>query len=181
MKINHQGTKKLETKQCFLRPLNLEDTSDIHRYLSLDKPMHETFLFPDYEEEEETKQFIIHQMSHYDELNFYCWAMVHKITHETIGLILTLNPDDMNYATEIGYVVARNYWNQGICTEALEVVSEYLFEIGYHRLIASYIQGNLASGRVMEKCGFEFEGVLKDALYYHEQFHNLVQMSKIKE
>lgn len=181
MKLNHQGCPILLTNQCLLRPLEHGDTMDLHRYLSLDEEMHETFLFPDYREESETETFISHQIKQYEQKNFYLWAIVHQVTQETIGLILTLNQDDENFATEIGYAIARPYWNKGIATEALQVVSNYLFDIGYHRLVASYIQGNEASGRVMKKCGFEQEGIIKDGLFYHQRFHTLVQMSKIKE
>lgn len=181
MKINHQGTKRLLTKQCILRPLHMQDTYDIHRYISLDKQMHETFLFPDFEYEHETAHFIEQQLNHYSNPDFYLWGIEHQVSHECIGLILTLNPDVHNYSTEIGYVIARTYWNQGIASEALQCVSDYLFEIGFHRLVASYIQGNEASGRVMAKCGFIKEGTLIDALFYHHQFHTLIQMSKIKE
>lgn len=181
MELNHQGTQVLETKQVILRPLQDSDANDIHRYLSCDIEMHETFLFPDYHELSQTEAFIHQQIQQYDNPKFYQWAIVHKQTQETIGLILTLNPNDFDFATEIGYAIARPYWNQGICSEALSVVSDYLFEIGYHRLVASYMVGNDASGRVMEKCGFEKEGLLKDALFYHNRFISLIQMSKIKE
>lgn len=180
MELNHQGTPVLKTYSCLLRPLEINDVSDIHTYISLDEEMHETFLFPDFKEFSQTKQFVESQLKCYENKNFYLWAIVHQVTQETIGLILTLNADDANYATEIGYVIARPYWNQGLATECLRIVSEYLFDVGYHRLIASYILGNEASGRVMEKCGFRREGILKDALFYHNRFHTLVQMSKIE-
>lgn len=179
MKLNHQGTPVLKTSMCLLRPLQESDVSDLHSYISLDEEIHETFLFPDYKEIGQTKQFVESQIKQYQNNNFYLWAIVHHETQETIGLILTLNADDANYATEIGYVIARPYWNQGIATECLKIVTEYLFVVGYHRLIASYLLGNEASGKVMEKCGFRREGIFRDALFYHNRFHTLVQMSKI--
>ena len=60
---------------------------------------------------------------------------------------------------EAGYWVARPYWNQGICTEALHLLIDYCFNIkGFHTIWCDYFPDNPASGRVMEKCGFRDTG-----------------------
>ena len=57
---------------------------------------------------------------------------------------------------EIGYWVAEDYWNRGICTEALKLLIKYLFEIKKFKVIwGTFFFDNLASGKVMEKCGFK--------------------------
>lgn len=56
---------------------------------------------------------------------------------------------------EVGYWIARPFWDKGICTEALRLVIDYCFhEKGFTTLWGSYFPSNPASGRVMEKCGF---------------------------
>ena len=60
---------------------------------------------------------------------------------------------------ETGYWIARPYWNQGICTEALRLVIDYCFRVkGFHTLWSDFFVDNPASGRVMEKCGFRSTG-----------------------
>ena len=55
----------------------------------------------------------------------------------------------------IGYWVAKPYWNQGICTEALRLMLDHIRETtDIKSLISGHFVDNPASGRVMEKCGF---------------------------
>ena len=60
---------------------------------------------------------------------------------------------------EAGYWLAKPYWNQGICTEALRLLIDYCFrEKGYNAIWSDFFIDNPASGRVMEKCGFHDTG-----------------------
>ena len=88
------------------------------------------------------------------------WAIVLKATGEPIGAIgygpACYGP--MPARTDepvVGYWVARPYWNQGICTEALQLV---LHHVERHTdipsLFSAHFVDNPASGHVMEKCGF---------------------------
>ena len=55
----------------------------------------------------------------------------------------------------IGYWVAKPYWNQGICTEALQLMLDHIRQTtDIKSLISGHFVDNPASGRVMEKCGF---------------------------
>ncbi len=56
---------------------------------------------------------------------------------------------------EVGYWLGREYWGKGIATEALR---QFLQEIRTRPLYAHVAKGNLASQRVLEKCGFRVAG-----------------------
>ena len=59
----------------------------------------------------------------------------------------------------IGYWVGKPYWNQGICTEALELMLDHIRKTtDIKSLISSHYFDNPASGKVMEKCGFQPTG-----------------------
>ena len=61
-----------------------------------------------------------------------------------------------------GYWLGRSYWGRGIATEAAALLADYaLTEGGLRRLEASVFVQNLASARVLEKCGFALEGRLR--------------------
>jgi [ribosomal protein S5]-alanine N-acetyltransferase len=63
---------------------------------------------------------------------------------------------------EIGYWVGRQYWGKGIATAALQQATDYGFaEIALRKLYAPVLAPNIASMRVLEKCGYTLEGVLK--------------------
>jgi len=67
-----------------------------------------------------------------------------------------------SHSAEIGYWLAKPYWNLGIMSAAVRAVAEYGFkEFGLARIEAPIFHFNGASGRVLEKAGFQFEGRLR--------------------
>lgn len=63
---------------------------------------------------------------------------------------------------EVGYVIAREFWDQGYATEALRVaITLLLEEPGIHRVESYHDVDNPASGRVMQKAGMTLEAVLR--------------------
>ena len=69
----------------------------------------------------------------------------------------------------VGYLLARDAWGQGYATEALTAIRDLAFRLGVYRLHATCHVDNRASGRVMEKCGFRRDGILRG----RAQFPNL--------
>lgn len=58
---------------------------------------------------------------------------------------------------ELGYVLSRDYWGQGLMPEAVRAVMAYLFETcQLDFLIVGHFERNTQSRRVIEKCGFQF-------------------------
>lgn len=92
------------------------------------------------------------------------WAIVLRGTSEPIGCIGYLPQGVSNVPTgdnevEIGYWIARPFWNRGICTEALQWLVDYCFmKLQFNALWGDFFVDNPASGRVMEKCGFQCTG-----------------------
>ncbi len=92
------------------------------------------------------------------------WAMVLKATGEPIGCMgyFVHGESNINIGVndaEVGYWVARPYWNQGLCTETLRMLIDYCFNVkGFQTLWADFFPENPASGRVMAKCGFSDTG-----------------------
>ena len=64
----------------------------------------------------------------------------------------------------IGYVLGEKFWNKGYMTEALDAVIAYLFDAtAVNRIEATHDIANPGSGKVMEKAGMTFEGILRQA------------------
>ena len=62
----------------------------------------------------------------------------------------------------VGYRIAPWLWREGICTEALRGVIEFIFsETGIDRLQGNVDVRNVASNRVLQKCGFLLEGTIR--------------------
>ena len=62
-------------------------------------------------------------------------------------------------AVELGYWVARRFWGRGIATEASGALLDIARTLRLPRLQASHFLDNPASGRVLEKLGFEPVGI----------------------
>jgi len=69
--------------------------------------------------------------------------------------------DERGETPEIGYWLGVPYWGQGYATEAVRALIDHAFEdIGLERLEAGARVSNPASRRVLEKCGFQWSGVI---------------------
>jgi ribosomal-protein-alanine N-acetyltransferase len=71
-----------------------------------------------------------------------------------------------SHKDEIGYWLARPFWNKGIMTAAITTFADLVAEHhGIIRLEATIFDYNISSQRVVEKCGFNYEGTLKKAYF----------------
>jgi RimJ/RimL family protein N-acetyltransferase len=65
---------------------------------------------------------------------------------------------------EIGYWIRTSETSRGVCTEAVDLLLNEVFNSGYHKIVLRIAVGNDASDRVAEKLGFHREGVLREEL-----------------
>ncbi len=144
----------METDRIIFRPWRDEDAEALYKYAS-DPDVGPRAGWPPHKSVEESLE-IIRTIFHSDHM----WAIEWKETGEPIGCMGYMvhgesNIDIGENDAEVGYWVARPYWNRGICTEALRLLIDYCFrEKGFRTLWADYFPDNPASGKVLEKCGF---------------------------
>jgi RimJ/RimL family protein N-acetyltransferase len=73
----------------------------------------------------------------------------------------------VGHRAQVGYVVHKPYWGRGVATEAVREVTSMLEGLGgILRIWATCALDNPGSIRVLEKCGFEREGVLRNWVIY---------------
>ena len=86
---------------------------------------------------------------------------------ELVGTVgITPQTGWKEHSAEIGYWVGEEYWGKGIATEALRAMSDLAFStMKYKKLFAPVLGPNKASMRVLEKCGYSLEGVLKQEVF----------------
>ena len=78
---------------------------------------------------------------------------------------LTLREGDLRHSAELGYWLGKPFWGRGIVTAAVKAVTAYGFEtFGLIRVAAWLKTSNGASARVLEKAGYEREGLLRRAV-----------------
>ncbi len=71
---------------------------------------------------------------------------------------------------EIGYVLSKDYWGQGLMPEAVNAVIRYLFETEtLDFLICGHFERNARSRRVIEKCGFTYSRTVRFVTEYNTE------------
>lgn len=143
-----------------LRPLQEKDRDSIALYannLKIWKGVRDHFPYP--YTKEDAAAFIRIAQAEQD-------AVVKAIVVDNIAVgAIGIHPqeDVHRICVEVGYWIGEDYWGRGICTAAVKEMTQLAFELGYTRVFATVFGNNPASGRVLEKAGFEFEGTMKAA------------------
>lgn len=110
------------------------------------------------------------------------WAIELKKEEKVIGAIDFVEMDSINQNGMVGYILNRHYWRQGIISEALKKVLEVGFqELGLHRIEARCIKDNIGSSKVMEKCGFHYEGCFRDKNFKDSKYYDVVYYAILED
>jgi len=81
----------------------------------------------------------------------------------------------------IGYWLAEKYWGQGIVTQAAKIATKYGFDkLKLVRIYACVYPWNKASMRVLEKCGYKLEGILRKHIKKGNRFIDDYLYAKVK-
>lgn len=163
--MNHLGTKKLETTRLILRPFVKEDAPAMYRNWASDPEVTKFLSWPTYKTVDTAHEILDIWVPQYSDPAFYQWAIELKDLGEVIGSISVVNTDERVDMVEIGFCIGKNWWGQGIMTEAFRVVIDFLFdEVGVQRIEAGHDPNNPASGAVQRKCGLTYEGTLRRSI-----------------
>ena len=163
--MSEAGRIILETKRLVLRHQVLQDLDalwalycdpEIIRYIP-DAPRSRA-------EAKEELEWHMNGHPRFPELGL--WATIHKETGKFIGRCGLLPwTIDGRHEVEVAYTIARDYWGQGLATEAAQAILNYGFEqLNLSRLVSLIDAENIASQRVAEKIGMIFEKEARDEL-----------------
>ncbi len=100
---------------------------------------------------------------------------------EYVGNI-SLSPLDNVYrkTAEIGYFLGEPWWNKGIMSTAVKLITEFGFkEMGFARIHTGVYEYNPASQRVLEKCGYIKEGIFRKSVFKDDKLWDEVRFAKI--
>ncbi|WP_426350688.1 GNAT family N-acetyltransferase [Alloiococcus sp. CFN-8] len=148
----------LETERLILRPWEVRDLEDLFSYSSIEG-VGERAGWTHHKSIEESLSVL--ELFIRERKTF---ALVLKNNNKVIGSIglegcrSTLGEEfNTLVGRDIGYVLHKDYWGQGLMTEAVKRVIEYSFkDLNYDFLSCVHYTYNNQSRRVIEKCGFTF-------------------------
>lgn len=158
---------ELFEQRIYLRPFLLEDADvvakicndeNLTKYIPLPYPY--------------TKQMAIDWISQQTNQMQKNFAVVLKDTNKLFGSI-SITVDEANQVAEIGYWIQPEMSGKGYATEAVKTILNFGFEkLKVHKIFAKHYVENPASGKVMQKSGMTFVGVLKSHSYKNGIYHD---------
>lgn len=110
----------------------------------------------------DTEIFIADIIEKHIAKSYYPYVIIDTGTQGLIGYIDAKNIDWSIPKAEFGYFIGEDYTGKGIASNALGLISDYFFsELGMIKLLLRIYEGNKASRRAAEKCGFIAEGTIR--------------------
>ena len=140
--------QQLISDRLVLKPIEVKDKKDFMQIVK-NEQVKKTYMLPDFSSEEEEEKFFKRLRDLSLDNKRFVYGIYSK--NKIIGFLNEVSKN--NSEIEIGYFIAPNEWNKGFATEALKIAIEELFRIGFDSVVAAHFENNLASGRVMQKCG----------------------------
>lgn len=170
----------LETNRVILRRIEKSDAYDIFKYLS-DKEVMKHYGTKPFQSVDEAIKAISRYESLFTEKRGIRWGITLKGDHKVIGSCVFYNMVSEHYRTDIGFVLSKDFWGQGIAQEAVKAVIKYGFEhLNINRIEAVIEPPNTASQKLVERLGFLREGLLRSYEYFDGKFDDLYMYSLLK-
>ncbi len=147
------------TTRLMLRKPSIGDAAQIHDAYVRDQEVTRYLTFRSNQTSDETFRFVQHALGSWESGTSFTWTIVLREVARLIGMIeARIDGSQAN----LGYVLARKYWNKGYMTEAVIAVTQWaLRHPDIYRVWAVCDVENAASARVLEKAGMQKEGILR--------------------
>ncbi|MFS0513722.1 GNAT family N-acetyltransferase [Nostoc sp. UIC 10607] len=165
---------ELETERLLLRETTLQDAEAIFAVFS-DPAVTQFHDLDTFTSIEEAIALIVRRAKRFEQGEGIRWGIARKQDNVLIGSCgFRWNPQENS--AEVGYELASTFWRQGIMTEAVHTILQFGFEkMGLRFVVAQVMLDNIASKKLLEKLGFQSQGVLKQHGFFKGQYHDLEQ------
>ena len=171
----------LRTERLTLRKLSIRDARDVYAYAS-DAEVARHVLWTAHKSISESRAYIRAARHQYRVGLPATFAIELTKEHRVIGTIGFTWVNTDHQSAEVGYSLARAYWNQGLTTEALKAVLDFAFDaLALNRVEAMHETDNPASGRVMQKAGMREEGILRERVRNKGQYRDVRLWSILRQ
>ncbi len=147
------NTPKLETERLIMRKFTEDDLDALFLILK-DEEVNKFLPWYPMKNLEETKRFYEERyVAKYAEPQAYAYAICLKSDNYPIGYIKV----DISESYDLGYGLRKEFWHQGIVSEAAKAVAEQVKKDGIPYITATHDVNNPHSGGVMKKIGMKYQ------------------------
>ena len=153
---------KLESTRLSLHLVSQSDAQVIYQ-LHADKEAMAYWSCPPYEQLAQAEKQIDAALNDYNSGSAMMFGIYLKERGALIGTLSLFSINEESRRAEIGYMLSRAYWGQGLMTEGLGSFFTWCFrDLNLHRLEADIDPTNAASANLLKRCGFVLEGLLRE-------------------
>lgn len=166
--------------ECQIRQWKIEDAADLATCLSnenIQSNLRDGLPYP--YTESDAREYI-EAMLNSDKNTTFAFAIT--VEEKVIGSIGVFRKENIHSRTaEVGYYIAEPFWGKGFGTGAVRQICSFIFNhTDIIRIFAEPFANNSASCRILEKSGFEYEGLLRSNAVKNGQVLDMKMYSLIK-
>lgn len=167
--------------ECKIRKWQIEDAENLALVINNKKIQENLRDGIPYPYTVENAKEYINSMLSADKDETYAFAIT--VDDKAIGSIGVFRCNNIHFrSAEMGYYIAESYWGKGIGTNAVEQTCRYIFEnTDIIRIFAEPFAYNTASCRILEKAGFQCEGILRKNAIKNGAILDMKMYALIKE
>lgn len=171
----------LFTDRLILRKLTVNDANDMFEYAK-DPELAGMGLWLPFKDMEECVKDLAQNVADYEDGKLISWAMELRDNGKMIGRCGLVDQSFFHSRADISYAMNRNYWGEGLMSEAMKEVVRYSFEtLELNRLGAGVLPENIASIRILEKLGFKYEGTRRELTKVRGKFDDVNLYSLLRK
>lgn len=178
--MEHVGTLQVETERLLLRKFALSDSEEI---VSGFRNQKEFLYFANkvVVSLQEQNDYLKIIQEKYKEADYYNWLITLKKTNQIIGAV-NFVVNSKNDSVRVNYAIDNRFTGNGYMTEALMAVKTFSFDkIKVNRFEGGCAVENIASRKVMEKCGLVLEGTMKSYIKLADGYHDMLMFAETAE
>lgn len=167
--------------ECMIREWKMEDAPDLAEMLNNKKILNNLRDGLPYPYTKSDAEEYITSMLSANKTKTFAFAIT--VNDKVVGSIGVFRCENIHFRTaEMGYYIDEPYWGKGLGTGVVKQVCNYIFEnTDIIRIFAEPFAYNIASCRVLEKAGFQFEGLLRNNAIKNGKVLDMRMYALIKE
>lgn len=170
----------IETDRLVLRPYTPSDSARVQEMCADWAVASMTLTMPHPYPEGAAEPWIAGHAEQFRDGSAVRLAVTRKSDGRVVGTV-GLDVSKKHTRAELSYMVAKECWGRGYCTEASRALMRFGFDVlGLNRIHATHFPRNPASGRVMQKLGMAREGLLRQYARGHGAYEDLVMYSVLR-
>ena len=164
----------LESARLRLRPIREDDLPDLYAVFA-DPDVMRYWTRPPMRDIAEARDYLAEIEGNFATRIAFKWGITRRDNDRVIGTTSLFRLDTPHQTAEIGYALGSAHWGNGYAAEAVHRTCQFAFdELHLRRLEADIDPRHHASIHVVEKAGFQREGVLRERYIYNDEIQDVV-------